>query len=172
MVAVEQWLVCELNYHDQKIRRTPTHNIREHWTAVSTLLGLINIYHNLHHWRSNQRPHIAVPKFYNWATCSYRTQAMPNQLAMVIVRPNNLKWLLCLYRKLLTVSSFLTGWPRNLMAQSAGCRIRRLHPLKWGKSSPPKNVLVWTLSYILSWSSSSDSDPEVWYLFGSHLWVK
>ena len=37
----------ELNYHDQKISRTPTHDIREHWTAVSTLLGLIsNVYHN------------------------------------------------------------------------------------------------------------------------------
>ena len=43
---------CELNYHDQKIRRTPTHDIREHWTAVSTLLDLISsVYRNLH-----QRP--------------------------------------------------------------------------------------------------------------------
>ena len=44
----------ELNYNDQKIRRTPTHDIREHWTAVSTLLGFIDsVYRNLHHWRSN-----------------------------------------------------------------------------------------------------------------------
>ena len=29
----------------------------EHWTAVSTLLGLINsAYRDLHHWRSNQQP--------------------------------------------------------------------------------------------------------------------
>ena len=29
----------------------------EHWTAVSTLLGLIsNAYRDLHHWRSNQHP--------------------------------------------------------------------------------------------------------------------
>ena len=29
----------------------------EHWTAVSTLLGLINSAHrDLHHWRSNQQP--------------------------------------------------------------------------------------------------------------------
>ena len=82
---------CELNYHDQKIRRTATHDIREHWTAVSTLLGLISsVYSNLHHWRSNQRPQIPVPKLYNWATSSYRTQATPNQLMMVIARPNNL----------------------------------------------------------------------------------
>ena len=33
---------CELNYHDQKIRRTLAHDIRKYWTAVSTLLGLIN----------------------------------------------------------------------------------------------------------------------------------
>ena len=39
---------CELNYNDQKIRRTPTHDIREHWTAVSTLLGLISsVYRNI-----------------------------------------------------------------------------------------------------------------------------
>ena len=29
----------------------------EHWTAVSTLLGLISsAYCDLHHWRSNQQP--------------------------------------------------------------------------------------------------------------------
>ena len=63
-----------LNYHDQKICRTPMHDIRKHWTAVSTLLGLISsVYRNLHHWRSNQWPQIEVPKPYNWATSSYRT---------------------------------------------------------------------------------------------------
>ena len=52
---------CELNCHDQKIRQTPTHDVREYWTAVSTLLGLINsVYGNLNHWRSNQRPQIAI----------------------------------------------------------------------------------------------------------------
>ena len=67
------------------------HDIREHWIAVSTLLGLISsVYRNLHHWRSNQRPQIAVLKLYNWATSSYCTQVMPNQLIMVIVRPINL----------------------------------------------------------------------------------
>ena len=36
------------------------HDIRKHWTAVSTLLGLISsVYHGVHHWRSNQ---IAEPK--------------------------------------------------------------------------------------------------------------
>ena len=55
---------CELNYHDQKIRRTPTHDIREHWTPVSTWLGLISsVYRNLPHWRSNQWPQIAVADF-------------------------------------------------------------------------------------------------------------
>ena len=40
-----------------------TYDIWEHWTAVSTLLGLISsVYHNLYHLRSNQRPQIAVPK--------------------------------------------------------------------------------------------------------------
>ena len=54
-------LSCELNYHDQKIRQTPLHDIREYWTAVSTLLGLISsVYCNLHHWRLNQRPQITV----------------------------------------------------------------------------------------------------------------
>ena len=31
-----------MNDNDQKIRRKPTHDIQEHWTAVSTLLGLIS----------------------------------------------------------------------------------------------------------------------------------
>ena len=58
----------ELNYHDLKI-----HDIWKHWTAVSTLLGLISsVYRDLHDWRSNQRPQIAEPKLYNWATSSYR----------------------------------------------------------------------------------------------------
>ena len=35
-------LYCELNYHDQKIWRTLTHNIRKHWTAVSILLDHIS----------------------------------------------------------------------------------------------------------------------------------
>ena len=44
-------LYCELNYHDQKIQRTVTHDIQKHLTAVSTLLGLISsVYHDLHHW--------------------------------------------------------------------------------------------------------------------------
>ena len=77
---------CELNYNDQKIRWTPTHDIREHWTGVSTLLGLISsVYSNLHHWRSNQRPQIAVPKLYNEDTCSYHTQVTPNQQVMIIL---------------------------------------------------------------------------------------
>ena len=36
------YLYCELNYHDEKIRRTLTHDIQKHWTSVSTLLGLIS----------------------------------------------------------------------------------------------------------------------------------
>ena len=84
------YIYCKLKYHYQKIRRTPTHEIREHWASVSTLLGLISsVYRNLHHWRSNQRPQIAVPKLYDWATSSYRTQVTSNQLVMVIARPTN-----------------------------------------------------------------------------------
>ena len=79
----------ELNY--QKIQRTPTHDIRKHWKVISTLLGLISsVYSDLHHWRSNQRPQIAEPKFYNWANSSFCTQVTPNQLVIVIARPINL----------------------------------------------------------------------------------
>ena len=71
----------ELSYHDQKIRQTPTHDTQKHWTAVSTLLVLFsNVYHDLHHWRSNQRSQIAEPKLYNQANSSYCTQVMPNNL--------------------------------------------------------------------------------------------
>ena len=34
---------CELNYHDPKIRRTLAHDIRKHWTAVSTLLVVYTV---------------------------------------------------------------------------------------------------------------------------------
>ena len=38
----------------------------KHWTAVSTLLGLISsVYHDLNHWRSNQQPQIAEQKLYD-----------------------------------------------------------------------------------------------------------
>ena len=73
------------------IHRTPTHNIRENWTVLSIFRGIISSVHrNLNHWRSNQRPQVAVPKLYNWATSSHRTQVTPNQLVTVIARPNNL----------------------------------------------------------------------------------
>ena len=40
----------EVKYIDQKIRRTLMHDIWKHWTAVSTLLGLISrVYPNLPH---------------------------------------------------------------------------------------------------------------------------
>ena len=46
-----------MNYHDQKLLQTLTHDIRKHWTAVSTLFGLISsVYRDLPHWRSNQQP--------------------------------------------------------------------------------------------------------------------
>ena len=58
-----------MNYYNQKIRRTLTHDIQKHWTAVSTLLGLISsVYRNLHYRRSNQRPQIVEPKLHNWET--------------------------------------------------------------------------------------------------------
>ena len=34
---------CKLNYHDQKIQETLVCDIQKHWTAVSTLLGLIKL---------------------------------------------------------------------------------------------------------------------------------
>ena len=69
----------ELNYHDQKISRTPTYDIYKHWTAVSTFLGLISsVYHDLPHWRSNQQLQIAEPKLYHWAIRLYCTQVTPN----------------------------------------------------------------------------------------------
>ena len=73
-------LYCELNYHDQKIRRRLTHDILKHWTDVSTLLGLIcSVYRELPRWRSNQQPQIAEPRLYNWATAQDRAQVTPRR---------------------------------------------------------------------------------------------
>ena len=56
-----------------------THDIWKHWTAISTLLGLISsVYRDFHLWRSNQWPQIAEPKLYNWTVGPYRTQVTPN----------------------------------------------------------------------------------------------
>ena len=44
--CIDAKLNCELNFHDQKIRRTLTYDIRKHW-------------------RSSQRPQIAELKLYN-----------------------------------------------------------------------------------------------------------
>ena len=115
---------CELNYHDQKIRRTPTHDKRKHWTAVSTLSRLISsVYRNIHHWRSNQRPQIAVPKFYNWAPSSYRTQVTPNQLVMVIARP--------LLVDLVSLVSDMNRW--------LSCRVSALQSVVAGSISSGEN---------------------------------
>ena len=84
-------LYCEWNYHDKKIRRTLAHKIQEHWTAVSTLLGLISsVYCDLLHWKSNQRQQNAELKLYHWAINPHRTQVTPNYLVIVIARPINL----------------------------------------------------------------------------------
>ena len=70
-------LYCELNYHDQKIRRTLMHDIRKHLTAVSTLLGLISsVCHDLHHWRSNPWLQNAEPKLNNWTTNPHRSHGL------------------------------------------------------------------------------------------------
>ena len=81
----------ELNYHDQKIRRTLARDIRKHWSAVSTLLGPISsVYHDIPYWKSNQRPQNAELKLYHWAIGTHCTQVTPDQLVMVIARPINL----------------------------------------------------------------------------------
>ena len=46
-------------------RKSCKHSMQhaEHWTAVSTLLGLISsAYHDLYHWRLNQQPQKAELK--------------------------------------------------------------------------------------------------------------
>ena len=59
-----------MNYHDQKIRRTLTHDIRKHRTAVFTLIGLISsVYRDLHNWRSNQRKFIKFRVFFKVLFC-------------------------------------------------------------------------------------------------------
>ena len=56
-------------------------DIQKHWTAVSTLLGLISsVYCDLPHLRSNQQTQNAEPKLYHWAINPHCTQVTPNQL--------------------------------------------------------------------------------------------
>ena len=80
-----------MNYHDQKIQLALAHDMRKHWTAALTLLGLIgNRFCDLPHWRLNQWPQNAEPKLYHWAINPHRIQVMPNLLFMVIALPINL----------------------------------------------------------------------------------
>ena len=62
----------ELNYHEQKIRLTPTHDIRKHWTAV---FDLIRSHQQCIPWSPplEIEPAITEAKLYNWATNSHRT---------------------------------------------------------------------------------------------------
>ena len=91
-MVLQTWMIdCEFNYHDQKIWRTLAYDIWKHWTAVSTLLGLISsVYRDLLYWRSNQWPQNAEPKLYHWASNSHCTQVMSNQLVIVIAQPISL----------------------------------------------------------------------------------
>ena len=66
---------CKLNYYDQKIRQILVCDIRDHWTAVSTLSGLFSsVYRDFPHRIWNKQPQNAEPKPYLWAIDSYRRQ--------------------------------------------------------------------------------------------------
>ena len=72
-------------------------DVRNNWTAVSTLLGLISsVYRNVY-WRSNQQPQKAEPILYHWAIHLHRTQSMLNKLQWgrsrytLLMRPNKIE---------------------------------------------------------------------------------
>ena len=57
----------------------------EHWTAVSTSLGLISsAYHNLHHQRSNPQPQNVETELLPRATNSCYAPVMPMRSCMII----------------------------------------------------------------------------------------
>ena len=70
---------CELNHHDQKIRRTLMHDTRKQWTAVYIVISTTG------DWNNDYR----LLKLYNWASSQYRTQVTPNLLVMVTARRIN-----------------------------------------------------------------------------------
>ena len=81
----------ELNYHDQKIRQTIARDIRKHWTAILTLLGLIS---SVIPWSPPLEIKPATrecrAETLPLSTYPHRTQVKPNQLVMVIMWPINL----------------------------------------------------------------------------------
>ena len=90
----------------------------EHWTAVSTLLGLINIAHrDLHHWRSNQQAQYAEAE-----TLPLDHRFMPHisdvELTSHLVKwSRNLPWLV-------NSTSLICGmnrWPSGRVSASAYC---------------------------------------------------
>ena len=57
----------------------------KHWTAVSTLLGLISsAYCDLHHWRLNKQPQKAEPKLYCWAPGPHHTHIYIYRITCVL----------------------------------------------------------------------------------------
>ena len=113
-----------------------------------TLLGHTrSVYRNLRNWRSIKRPQIAVPKLYNWAISSYRTQVTPNPQVMVIARPNNLN-VSC---KLFGYLAALLLWLVDLA--SLVC------DMNWWLS-----CRVSALQSVVAWSISSCGD------YGIHSW--
>ena len=81
----QAYLICK--YILDWITITLAGDIWNHWTAVSTLLGLISsVYCDLPYWRWNQQPQNAEPKLCHWATGPHSTQVMPNYVAQVFAR--------------------------------------------------------------------------------------
>ena len=61
--CLQTYFHCKLNYHEQNILQIRDPDIRKHWTAFWTLLGLISsLYPDIPYWSSNQRPQNAEPK--------------------------------------------------------------------------------------------------------------
>ena len=68
-VFLVEELYFELNYYAQKIRQTPTHDIRKHWTAVSTVLAVYTVIstsgdstsdHRWQSWKSTTEPTVDI----------------------------------------------------------------------------------------------------------------
>ena len=148
-----------MNYHDQKSRRRLTHDIRKRWTAVSTLLGHISsVYRDLHLWRSNQWPQIAMPKLYNWATVAERTSYL---WRVNLIRPLWLYMVVYLHPMRMTYPILPRPFPGNSKTVKEPQSISSSKSLELDGSSKPLK-LVDHFTYLSNNISSTESDVNLY----------
>ena len=126
-----------------------TRDIQNHWTAASTLLSLINsVYHDLSHWRSNQRSQNVKPKLYHWAMVHIAHKR--SQINSTLRLCNQLTW--CV----LSVIFVLLQKTRSPLGLCLPKRNGDTHPRNYNLMGKERDIhfFIWR-NHIINWITMS-----------------